>query len=66
MIIYSMVQKTRAKTGAPIISAYKYFGFHFTLKRAGFFSRDWCDRIQRTPSAKKRKEDQLIFVLRHF
>ena len=37
-ITYSKVLENRAKTGAPFISAYKYFDFHFTLKRQLFFS----------------------------
>ena len=37
-VTYSKVLENRAKTGAPFISTYKYFDFHFTLKRQPFFS----------------------------
>ena len=56
MIIYSMVQKTRAKTGAPIISAYKDFGFYFTLKRAGFFLEAGVIAYNALPQLKKEKK----------
>ena len=36
-MIYCKVLENRAKTGAPFISTYKYFDFHFILKKAGFF-----------------------------